>query len=126
VHVQTAYRNVQQSDAIDALVDSEAHKLEKFFARATGCRVLIERPVGRRARPFSVRIDITVPGDELAITHTPGVYQEAKHDPGDEPPKLSKRAEVDAAYKDVQLAVRDAFRKATRRLQDYARRKRGA
>jgi ribosome-associated translation inhibitor RaiA len=125
VHVQTAYRNVPQSDAIDALVDSEAQKLDKFFARATGCRVVIERPVGRRARPFSVRIDIMVPGGEIAVTHVPDVHQEATHDPGDEPPKLSKRAEVDAAHKDLQLAVRHAFRKAGRRLQDYARRKRG-
>ncbi len=125
VHVQTTYRNVEPSDAIDALIDTEAHKLEKFFARATGCRVLVERPHGRRGREFGVRIDITVPGDELVITHAPGVHQESRNDPSDEPPRLSKSAEVDAAHKDLQLAVRDAFRKATRRLQDYARRKRG-
>jgi hypothetical protein len=126
VHVQISYRNVDQSDAIDRLIEAEAHKLEKFFARATGCRVLVERPHGRGGREYSVRVDITVPGDELAITHVPGVYREAKQDPGDEPPRLSKSAEVDAAHKDLQLAVRDAFRKAGRRLQDYARRKRGA
>lgn len=104
MHVQLSYRNVDHSEKIDRLVDAEAHKLEKFFARATGCRVLVERPHGRRESEYSVRIDIAVPGEELAITHEP----------------------ADAPHKDLQLAVRDAFRKAARRLQDYARRKRGS
>jgi ribosome-associated translation inhibitor RaiA len=126
VHVQTSYRNVDASDAVETLIETEARKLEKFFARATGCRVLVERAHNRGGREYSVRIDITVPGGELAITHTPGLYQNAKNDPGDEPPRLSKSADVDAAHKDLQLAIRDAFRKAGRRLRDYARRKRGA
>lgn len=124
--VQTTFRNVDVSDELERLVGDEARKLERFFERMTSCRVLIERAHRHRRRgsEFSVRIDIGVPGDELVINNAPDVHHDVKNDPGDEVPRLSKRAEVDAAHKDAQLAVRDAFRKATRRLQEYARRKR--
>ncbi|HEY9086021.1 MAG TPA: HPF/RaiA family ribosome-associated protein [Candidatus Tyrphobacter sp.] len=121
--VQTTFRNVEPSEALEALVEEEAHKLERFFERIVSCRVLIEHAHRRRGAEFGVHIDIGVPGDELVINHTPDLHRDFKEDPGDEVPRISKSADVDAAHKDARLAIRDAFRKASRRLQDYARHK---
>jgi cold shock CspA family protein/ribosome-associated translation inhibitor RaiA len=65
------------------------------------CRVVLELPARhqRKGKQYAVRIDLKVPGGELAVTR--------EHD------------------EDLQVAVRDAFDAARRRLEDYARRQRG-
>lgn len=93
-----------QSSAADALIETEVRKLERFYARATACHVIVERSHARGGREYQVRIDITVPGTEIAITH--------------------ESPDLEAAHKDLGLAIRDAFRKAARQLRDYARRRR--
>lgn len=66
----------------------------------------VEAPPAHRNKgaPFDVRIDLTVPGGEIAVR--------------------SERAEH-AEHADVYVALRDAFDSARRLLQDYARERRG-
>jgi cold shock CspA family protein len=59
----------------------------------------------RRGNSYEVRIDLAVPGREIAVTRGPG------QDPG---------------HTDVPTALRDAFDAARRELEDYVRRRRGA
>lgn len=105
--VQITYRGLEPSEALSELIHKEAAKLDKFFDRIIACRVLVEReqPHLRSGALFHVRIDLTVPGAELAIDTA-----------------RRKRADVDTAHKDPALAVRDAFRRARRRTQDFSRR----
>lgn len=126
--VQTTYRNAPHTDVLDALVREEADKLDRFFQGIVSCRVLVEQAHRHHLRgaAFHVRIELGVPGEELVISSDPDVRKEVTDDPDELPPRFSKSSEVDAAHKDAELAVRDAFRKAARRLQDYARRKTGA
>lgn len=120
---QIAYRDVQQSDALDRLVLEEAEKLGKFFPRIVSCRVVIERRRHRTGSPFQARIVLSVPGEDIFINQAPDVHESLLGaDESDAPARVQKStANVDAALKDPVLAVRSAFKKARRRLQEYAR-----
>ena len=123
--VQIAFRNMRPSTAIADSIRAEVAKLTTFYERITNCRVVIEIPHQhhRSGQRYHIRIDITVPGSELVVMHQPGLrhtIQEMELDQG------QKELEVDAPHKDLYVAIRDAFAAARRRLQDYARRQRGA
>lgn len=122
--LQITYRGLKPSDALSELIHKEAGKLDEFFDRIVSCRVTVEREQHhiRNGAPFRVRIDLTVPGNELTID-TGRSLQAAAAD--EEKPMRRKSAEVDAMHKDPALTVRDAFRRAKRRIQDHARRSKG-
>jgi ribosome-associated translation inhibitor RaiA len=122
--VQITYRGLDPSEALSDLIHKEADKLGTFFDRIIACRVLVEREQRhlRSGAPFTVRIDLTVPGAELTIDTAKSLRTLA---PDDETAARRKSADIDAAHKDPALAVRDAFRRARRRTQDFARGKMG-
>jgi hypothetical protein len=123
VQPQISYRDVPPSPALDHLVQAEAAKLEHFFGRILNCRVHIENIHRRRLRgsAFHVRIELSVPGEHLVVNHTDDMRPLSS---GDDSGRSGKLPERQAQHKDPQLAVRDAFRTATSRLQDYVRQRR--
>jgi ribosome-associated translation inhibitor RaiA len=107
---QISYRDVAPSPALDHLIRTEAAKLEHFYDRILNCRVHIEHTLRRHSSSaFHVRIELSVPGEHLVVNHS------------DDARQLSSSHQ---ASQDQQLAVRDAFRTATSRLQDYVSRRR--
>jgi cold shock CspA family protein/ribosome-associated translation inhibitor RaiA len=90
------------SEVVEAEIREKAAKLDTYYDRIMRCRVKLEAPVGhhRRGGPYTVRIDVTVPGAELVVNRQ-----------DDE---------------DLPVAIRDAFDAMRRRLEDYARHQRGA
>lgn len=99
--LQITYRGMSSSPALEQTLREHAGRLEKFHPRITSCRVVLEQ-AGRHQRQgkeFVVRLDITVPGGEIAVNRD--------------------HAE------DVLAAVRDAFDAARRKLEDHARVQRG-
>lgn len=77
--------------------------LSHAYGRILGCRVRVDLPQHRRrvdAARYRVRIDLTVPGGELVVNQQP--------------------------RQDLETALDGAFQAMRRRLQDYARRQRGA
>ncbi|MDJ0957951.1 MAG: HPF/RaiA family ribosome-associated protein [Arenicellales bacterium] len=105
IPLQITYRNMQQSDAIDAKVKDKAKKLERFAEHITSCRVTIEAPHKhqRKGKTYAVKVDITLPGDEIVATRHPDQHK---------------------AHQDIYVAVRDAFDASRRQLEDYVRRRR--
>jgi len=104
--LQVSFRHMERSEAIEALVRDKADKLDTFAEHIMSCRVVVE-PVGKHRREgnlFDVRIDITVPGEEIAVSRAPS----------------SEHAEA----RDIHVALRDAFDAARRQLEDYMRRRR--
>jgi ribosomal subunit interface protein len=103
---QLTFRDLEPTDAIEAYVRERTAKLDTFFDRITGCRVVIESPHRhqRHGHHYRVRIDLTVPGQELAVTRDPPEHKQNE---------------------DLYAAVDDAFDDAQRILQDYARKRRG-
>jgi len=103
--VEITFRNMDRSDAIEARVRAGADKLEQFCDRIMSCRVVVERSHRHhhKGNVYHVRIDLTVPEDELVVSREPGENH---------------------AHEDAYVAVRDAFKAMRRQLEDYARRQR--
>ena len=101
IPLQISFHGIAQSDAVYKAIREKAQKLERYYDHIISCRVVLE--LGGRhkhqGKQFSVRVDLKVPGGELAVTRE-----------NDE---------------DVQVAIRDAFDAARRQLEDYAREQRG-
>jgi cold shock CspA family protein len=88
-----------------------------------GCHVLVE--LSQRHHEFGnryhVRIDLTVPGEEIVVAHDANLHAT---DQDIHLAKATKQDEADPERKHAFVAVREAFDVARRQLQDYARRHR--
>lgn len=111
VPVKIAFHGIDKSDAVEERIFEKVAKLEHFFDRITGCRVVVERHhrshsnLNVKDQPFHISIVLEVPGEELVV----------KRDPKD--PAVLKN------HEDVYIALRDAFGVMERRLKDYVQRR---
>lgn len=99
--LQITLRGVAHSDALARLIRQRAQKLQRFCPHVVSARVVVEL-AGRhqhQGKQFSVRLDLKVPGAEIAI--------DRQH------------------HEEPQVAVRDAFDAARRKLEDEVRVQRG-
>jgi cold shock CspA family protein/ribosome-associated translation inhibitor RaiA len=122
--LQITFRNMESSEAIEEWIHAGAAKLDTFYNQIMGCRVTVEIPHGhhRKGNLYHIRIDLTLPGEELIIKHEPSGSKAIRQAGGVE---MRKGLEARVPHRNLRLAIRDAFRVAGRRLQDYARRQRG-
>lgn len=104
--LQISFHNLERSVVVENRIIQEAAQLEEFCDHIMSCRVVVDVPHRHHefGNVYQVRVDITVPGEEIAVVHEP-----AKHDPH---------------YKNVNAAIRDAFSSAARKLEEYVRRQR--
>ncbi len=95
IPLQVTSRNISLSKAADNAIRSKMAKLEVFYDKIMGCRILVEKPHRHHQNGVlhNVRIDMTVPGAELVV----------------------KRE----SHEDLQIAIRDAFDAVRRQLQSY-------
>ena len=95
--LQITWRGLGRSPAIESAILEAAQKLEHVHHRIVSCRVVVEQPDHhkRHGRQFAVRLDVRVPGAEIAINH--------EHD------------------EDIYVALRDAFADARRKLDERGR-----
>jgi ribosome-associated translation inhibitor RaiA len=112
------------SDAVAARVQKEAEKLDEFYRRITSCRVIIEAPHRHHkwGEQFHVRIELGVPRGEIVVRHEPSLHSAIQRGAEEE---WMKHLEAHPQYKDINVAIRDSFKAARRRLQDYVGRQRG-
>jgi cold shock CspA family protein len=131
IPLQITFKSMAPSEVIEAHIREAALKLDSFYDEIMGCRVLVEAPHQhhRKGKQYHVRIDLTVPGGELVIKRAPRLITDKplRHQktPDDVEQEESREPSKYAAHDDIQLAIRDAFDAARRKLQDYARRRRG-
>lgn len=99
--LQITLRDISHSDAVEQAIRDKAEKLDQFYPQIMSCRVTVKMPGKHKhsGRQFAVRIDITVPGNEIVVNR--------------------ERDE------DVYVSLRDAFDAARRQLEDYNRKQRG-
>ncbi|MDB4958414.1 MAG: HPF/RaiA family ribosome-associated protein [Myxococcales bacterium] len=97
---------MSSSSSVEASIRRWVARLEHNYDRIQRCSVIVEHPHNhhRHGNAFHIRIDLTVPGREIAVSRDP------ERDPG---------------HEDVYVALADAFRAARRQLQDHARIQRG-
>lgn len=101
--LRLSVRNLTLSDTARALVHRYVGKLGLRYDRIAGCRVMIDVPhrfATGAPIVYNVRVDISVPGEEIAITGQP--------------------------HRELETAIQEAFDAAVRRLQDHVRRRREA
>ena len=125
VPTQVSFRGLAHSDAIEADVQDRVAWLEQFYSGIVRCRVLIDLPHRHRrdGRPLHVRIEMTVPGGSpIVVNHEPSLHGHLKDVGGETHRKVT---EIDGAHRDAQVALHDAFDAARRRLEDFARERRG-
>lgn len=98
---QVTLRDMPPSPVLEAHIYEKINKLNKFYKRIMACRVVLE-PADKshiQGNLYTASIDLTVPGEELVINKVKD--------------------------KDAYVVIRDAFRAARRKLQEYVQRHRG-
>lgn len=100
VPLKVDYKNFEEHPDLNPLIQEQVEKLEKYFDRITSCHVVVSRPHNRHnnGHVYHVHIDLHIPQNNIAITREP---------------------ERDERHEDISLAIRDAFKVAKRKLQDY-------
>lgn len=104
--VQVAFLGIDVDDKIEQLALKEAQKLERFHHRITSCRVVISVPHQHhrgQGNLYDVRIELHVPGRTIMVNNEPGLPR----------------------FEEVQVALREAFDKAKRQLEDYTEKRFG-
>ena len=99
--LKITFHDLSASDALEQHIRDKAAKLEELYPRITSCHITVEMPHRHKTngKTFNVRIDVQVPGREIAVNR--------------------------GQHEDAYVALRDGFDAATRMLDDYARRRRG-
>ncbi len=102
IPVQISYRHMEPPPGADEKIHDRVEALDRFFPRIMACRVVVERTHHRhhKGNLFHLRIDLTVPGRELAVTRDPPAHK---------------------GHEDLESAIRDAFDEVRRQLEDHAR-----
>ena len=104
--LQVTFHDVDKSEALEVKIKEVASKLDQFHENIMSCRVVVEAP-HRRHRTgtlYHIRIDVSVPGNELVVDREPGDR---------------------TAHEDPYVMVRDAFDAMARKLKEYDRRRHG-
>ena len=112
------FRRVAPSPGLLWKIHQHAHQLSRFHPRITYCDVAVDRPEHphRSGNPCRVRVVLSVPGGTIVVTREAVAGPSSRRSTGDTAAEPRGAAE----------AVRQAFEIARRRLQDFARRQRGA
>jgi cold shock CspA family protein len=103
--LQVSFHNTDPLPGVEQTVRDRAARLDRYCDHVMSCRVVVDVPHRhhRTGNLYQVRVDITVPGDEIAVT---------------------REAPEHEAAKGLSVAIRDAFDAADRLLEDYVRRRR--
>jgi hypothetical protein len=107
---------------LEAVVEAQLAKLERFFPGLIGAHVLVE-PVAKRHRNgnrYYVRIEVSVPGEDVVVTRNAGLRADVRAGAA---PRARKQDELAPDHRDAKVAIREAFEAARRRLQAANRRR---
>ncbi len=103
--LQISFQNLLRSDEVEDIINENAARLDGFCEHIMSCRVVVDVPHRhhKQGNLYQVRIDIKAPGEELVV---------------------NREASQHTAYKNLRVAIDDAFGTAVRLLEDYVRRHR--
>lgn len=92
-----SYHNLDSTPTITETIEKHLERLGQRHPRITACRVAVEAPHRhqRKGRLFHVRIEVHLPQRIIAVGRDPGTNE---------------------GHEDVHVAIRDAFRAASRQL----------
>ncbi|MGB5247652.1 MAG: HPF/RaiA family ribosome-associated protein [Woeseia sp.] len=102
INSRVHFQNMEGSPALEAAVQKQLKKLQRFYDHVISCDVSVEAPHHHKHKGgvYKVIIKLAVPGETLVVSHPHGDNE---------------------SHSDCYVAIHDAFHSARRRLQDYAR-----
>ena len=102
---QVSFHHTEPLPDVENLIRNRVAQLNRYCDHITSCRVVVDVPHKHHhsGNLQQIRLDITVPDKELAITREAGEQ---------------------VACKDLKVAVKEAFDAADRLLEDYVRQRR--
>jgi len=103
--LQITFRHLEHSPSLEARIRELASKLDRFSAHIMRCHVIVQASHHHHHRGvlYDCHLDITVPDVEIGIRRAhPGSH----------------------SHEDPYVALRDVFRAARRKLEDYERKRR--
>ncbi len=102
IEPRVSFRNMDHNDRVEAHVLEKIAELEQFHPRIVGCQVVVDAPHRQHQTGtlYNIRIDVSVPGQDIVITREAGKNH---------------------AHEDINVAIRDAFDAARRKLEDRVR-----
>ena len=109
IPLELSFENIEKSEALEARIRESVDRLDAMYHRLVACRVSVSMPheSSRKGQIPRIRIEMSVPGDNLVISDEPHRFEEKyKH-------------------ADIYNAVDEAFAAAERRLRAFKERKRG-
>jgi hypothetical protein len=99
--VTVKFRHIERSGALEARAREMGERLQRYSGGGTRCRMTVEGNLGGGAGArFSVSIHLSVPGAQI---HADSVQHDG------------------SGHRDVYVALRDAYGRARRQLQDLKR-----
>jgi hypothetical protein len=102
IPLQVTFEGCEPLEAVRAVIEREAERLEKHNHGIIGCRVAVIAPSDkhRHGTGFQVRIWVTAPPHENII--------------------VNHASSDDARHEHVEVAVKEAFSSARRQIDDFA------
>ncbi len=119
------FRRLRATAQLEADIRERLARLETYASSIIAARVVVELAERhhRAGNRVHVRIELTLPGDQIVVKHEtslrPGLRALGVE-------RTRKQDAPDPGHRHAKVAIREAFEAARRRLQDYARRRRGA
>jgi ribosome-associated translation inhibitor RaiA len=106
IPLHVTFRKMLPSPFVRERIRERADKLEVFYERVIGCRVVVEAPHRHhhKGKLYEVAVEVKVPGVTLTSHRHPGQRHE---------------------HEDIYVALRDSFDSIERQVEDFARRRRG-
>jgi ribosomal subunit interface protein len=98
--LELEFKNMPPSAALERLIRNKVAKLERFYDRIIGCRVVVGALHHRQGSQLHVHVRLVVP-DSILVTSE------------------------DDGYEDAHIAVSNAFDAIRRQLEEYVRMQRG-
>jgi ribosome-associated translation inhibitor RaiA len=100
IPLQIAASDLELTESIEETIREKTQKLSFFYDRILRCRVRIEAPHRHHHKGilYNIHIDLTIPGGELVVNRI--------------------------SHEELSAAIRLAFDRAVRRLEDYTGRRR--
>lgn len=106
IPLQVTFRKMLPSPFVRERIRERVDKLEQFYRRVTGCRVVVEAPHRHhhKGKLYAIAVEVSLPRMTLTSHRNPGQRHE---------------------HADIYVALRDSFDCIERQIEDFARRKRG-
>ena len=124
IPLTTTFRRVRGTEVLDNQIRKRLDKLGAYASSILSARVLVELAERHRhdGNHIHVRINLALRGETLVIDQRVSTRPTARARAED---KARKQDELGRDHKRANVAIREAFDAARRRLQDFERRRRG-